>query len=150
MKRSNNKNWVIAILIIICCILISLIFVRVEDEALFSFISGFSTLLSIVLSILAIFYTFITGIESQRANSNIEKEMSNIKTLIDILDSDVKHNEEIRIQTLALSDQVEKTIEVIKADDANAENNNTVNELEGLKLQIKAINQNLHEKLKNN
>mgnify|MGYP003419600431 CR=1 FL=1 len=144
MKQSNNKNWIIAILIVICCLLVSVIFVKIEDAVLLNFLSGFSTLLSIVLSVLAIFYTFITGMESQRVNSNIDKEISNIKGLIDRLDSDIKHNKEIQNQTLALSEQVEKTIDTIKVSD---ENKSMVNELEGLKIQIKAINQNFHKNL---
>lgn len=144
MKQSNNKNWIIAILIVICCLLVSVIFVKIEDAVVLNFLSGFSTLLSIVLSVLAIFYTFITGMESQRVNSNIDKEISNIKGLIDRLDSDIKHNKEIQSQTLALSEQVEKTIDTIKVSD---ENKSMVNELEGLKIQIKAINQNFHKNL---
>lgn len=147
-----NAFWIIGVLIAIVCGLITVLIGGVGSESILNFISGFSTLLSIVLSIIAIFYSFLSGIESQRINQKTESEIQHINDKIDILTSNIHKNLEAKTN---LDNNLSSAISIVNEckDDLLKSESQTESEklkmyaekLNGLKIQLHKIGEDFNE-----
>lgn len=131
-KNSNKSDrkiihlyWIIFFLIIIICCLVAIIFCRLNDNTILDFISAFSTLLSIVLSLIAIFYTFLSGIESQRINHETETAIHGIKNELGSLSGKIQGY-------IALENSINKAIE--SAIQITEKHENSITEEDGTSL----------------
>lgn len=138
--------WGIGVLITIVCGLIAALICDFEDSTILNFASSFSTLLSIVLSIIAIFYTFLAGIESQRINEKTENGIQHINNKIEILSEKMQTTYSLISD---LDDHISLTINSIESMKSPVKTENDtiidnqqkelVDNLKGLKMQLHGI-----------
>lgn len=157
-KNNSHFYWIIGILIVIICGLVAAILCGFDDNTVLNFISAFSTLLSIVLSIIAIFYTFLSGVESQRVNQKTECEVQHINDKIELLSDKMKNN---YLLISNLDKNISSVIDVLKMSESNIasgteldsqeENHskeNIIENLNGLKMQLHDIAKTFNDSMK--
>lgn len=115
--------------------------------------SGFSTLLSIILSIIAIFYTFKSGFESQEINAQVKMDIQHINDILGEMHKHTIINSELKDYNdkmfSLLDDKPLKSIESIKSNNQsnNSENTVVVDELTQLKLDLHKKTNEFNQKL---
>lgn len=82
-RKLLNYRWITFIIVIVLIFVVGAYFIKriTNGETLFEFISVTSAILSIVLSIFAILYSYNSMIESSRQWAEINKYVSNIKEI---------------------------------------------------------------------
>lgn len=149
MKKNNSNSniqihlcWIIASLVFVCCCLTAVIFSKLSNNHILNFFSGFSTLLSIILSIIAIFYTFKSGFESQEINTQVKLDIQHINDILVEISKHTKINSELKTYNdkmfSLLDSKLSKLIVDFKSNGQTVYSNkdDIVDELTQLKLEL--------------
>ncbi len=109
--KIENKDfvWLIVCLIILLCVFIGLIVYK--DSKASEVLSGSSTAISIVLSIVAILYTMIEGSNTSRVN---EETIAKLNSLDEQLDKISQKNSELQELKSVLDNVVPKVCHVVE------------------------------------
>lgn len=93
-----NKNWIIAILLILLILAVGFILTDrvIQANALYSYLSFTATLLSIILSVVAIMYSYFSTIVNERQMAEVTAAVTEIKaTNRNINDNNQRMNDTI-------------------------------------------------------
>lgn len=84
-KTSSNWWWAVSLMMLTIVVLLALLFTtKFENESkIMTFLTFTATILSIVLSIIAVMYSFYSMQDASRKWNNVDKAVSNIKEYTD-------------------------------------------------------------------
>lgn len=135
MKNSTLK-WIIGCLVGIIVILITYLIAKEKNVIAISFADGFSiaaTVSSLILSVVAIFYTFLSANDSKEVNNKIQNTIDMIDKKVLLLSEEAKKNTQVLemiSETIVTVENAVKisanTIDVIKQENITEEEKKTV------------------------
>lgn len=125
-----NKNWIIAVLIIVIVLLVSLFMIKrvIDYNRFFDLLSFVSSIISIILSIFAIFYSYHSIVKSDESAESVSEALSKIE----VYNENMKNNNNQLLQTVIL---IKDKVVMIEAKQ-NVRDKNDVQEPTSIKKQI--------------
>lgn len=129
--KDNNLKWVIGCLIGVIVILMTMLIAKELNTVTITFADGFSiasTLSSIILSVLAIYYTFASAREGRETNNQMQNALTQINLKATELAELTKYNTEMlktiqsaRTDVEAAIELSSKTLDIVNKQDAITE-----------------------------